>query len=397
MASIKKTTDASGSVVYQVQVSCGRGRRVKRNWRPEHGWSSRTVERELQKFAASLENELAAGTISTRQEELEQKRLAEIEAAKMKTLRQYANGVFMPTKEATFSENARSSYQMFLDRHIFPSLGNIPMKDISSAMISKLLLTFQKQGYAHASAVKLYNILNGVFKMAFWDNSIPENPMLRVTRPAPRKGEVAKEEESKAYTVQQLRYILKCLQEEPLKWRAYISLLADTGIRRGEACGLQWADIDMKAGAISIRRNLQYTPSAGIYEDSPKNGKSRVVDVGPDVLELLKQLREDQASTAVSKWVFTQDGTPDPMHPQSPTRYFHKFGKQYGITDFHPHKLRHTSASLAITNGADIVSVSERLGHSDTAVTLRMYAHANEESIRRAGQIVRDALKAQGE
>lgn len=397
MASIKKTTDASGSVVYQVQVSCGRGRRVKRNWRPEPGWSTRTVERELHKFAASLENEFAAGTINTRQEKLEQKRLAEIEAAKMKTLQQYADGVFMPAKEATFSENARSSYQMFLDRHLFPSLGDIPLKDISAAMISKLLLAFQKKGYSHASAVKLYNILNGIFKMAFLDNSIPENPMLRVSRPVPRKSELAKEEESKAYTVQQLCYILKCLQDEPLKWRTYISLLADTGIRRGEACGLQWADIDMKAGAISIRRNLQYTPSAGIYEDSPKNGKLRVVDVGPDVLDLLKQLREDQASTAVSKWVFTQDGTPEPMHPQSPTRYFHNFGKRYGIADFHPHKLRHTSASLAITNGADIVSVSERLGHSDTAVTLRMYAHANEESIRRAGQIVRDALKAQGQ
>ena len=82
------------------------------------------------------------------------------------------------------------------------------------------------------------------------------------------------------------------------------------------------------------------------------------------------------------------------MHPQSPTRYFKKFGAKYGIEDFHPHKLRHSSASIAITNGADVVSVSERLGHSDTAVTLRMYAHANEESIRRAGQTVRDALKA---
>ena len=55
--------------------------------------------------------------------------------------------------------------------------------------------------------------------------------------------------------------------------------------------------------------------------------------------------------------------------------------------------LRHTSASAAITNGADVVSVSQRLGHADTAVTLRMYAHANEEGIRRAGQTVRDALR----
>ena len=146
---------------------------------------------------------------------------------------------------------------------------------------------------------------------------------------------------------------------------------------------------------MTVRRNLQYTAAAGVYATSPKNGKVRVVDVGPDTLALLKQLREKQAQSCISKWCFTQEGTAEPMHPQSPTRYFQKFGQRYGVKDFHPHKLRHSSASIAITSGADVVSVSERLGHSDTAVTLRMYAHANEESIRRAGQTVRDALKAQ--
>lgn len=121
------------------------------------------------------------------------------------------------------------------------------------------------------------------------------------------------------------------------------------------------------------------------------------MDIGADTAALLKQLRSEQASACMSRYVFTQDGSPEPMHPQTPTRYFKKFGKRYGVADFHPHKLRHTSASLAITNGADVVSVSERLGHSDTAVTLRMYAHANEESIRRAGQTVRDALRAGNE
>ena len=103
--------------------------------------------------------------------------------------------------------------------------------------------------------------------------------------------------------------------------------------------------------------------------------------------------RDEQAAACISTWVFTQDGSAEPMHPQSPTKYFHKLGERLGIRDFHPHMLRHSSASIAITNGADVVSVSERLGHSDTAVTLRMYAHANEESIRRAGQTVRDALR----
>lgn len=395
MPSIKKMIDATGAEYYQVQASGGRGRRVKRTWRPEPGWSARTIKRELHKFAAQLENELASGEVITKKEANEAARLAALEAAKLKTIRQYADGVYMPTKEATFSENSRSSYRQILDNHILPVLGDFLMIDITPAMISKLLLDFQKSG--HASAVKLYNILNGIFQMAFLDDTIKANPMLKVKRPAPHKDEKAQEEGEKAYTVQQLRHILQCLEREPLKWRAYINLIADTGVRRGEACGLEWSDIDWKKETITIRRNAQYTPAAGVYVTTPKNGKARTVDIGPDVLELLRQLRKEQAGKAISRYVFTQDNSPDVMHPQSPTRYFKKFGQRYGIEDFHPHKLRHTSASLAITNGADVVSVSERLGHSDTAVTLRMYAHANEESIRRAGQTVRDALKAQGQ
>lgn len=115
------------------------------------------------------------------------------------------------------------------------------------------------------------------------------------------------------------------------------------------------------------------------------------------MIELLKQLRTEQATKCISKYVFSQESSPEPMNPQTPTRYFKKPEKRYGIKDFHPHKLRHTSASISLTHGGDLVSVSQRLGHSDTAVTLRMYAHANSESIRRAGQAVRDALKAQGE
>ena len=173
-----------------------------------------------------------------------------------------------------------------------------------------------------------------------------------------------------------------------------IFFLADSGARKGEACGLQWEDIDFRTGKAKIQRNLQYTPEAGVYVTTPKNGKSRTVDLGADTISLLQQLRAEQASSCISKWIFTRDGSADPMHPQSPTRYFTKFGAKYGIANFHPHLLRHTFASIALTNGADVVSVSERLGHSDTAVTLRMYAHANEEGIRKAGQTARDAVKA---
>lgn len=396
MASIKLNETKDGRRFFQICVSRGYGNApYKTRWYWPDGWSKRTAEREAAKQAAAFELACKNGEVLNRAQEREKAAREAAEAAKLKTVRQYADGVFMPTKEATFSENARSSYRMFLDKHILPVLGDVLLVEVSPAMISKLLIDSQRAGYAHATTVKLYNILNGIFEMAFLDDSIPMNPMLRVKRPAPRKDEQPKEESDKAYTVQELSYILSCAAQEPLQWQTYISLAADTGLRRGECCGLQWSDIDFKAGAVTVRRNLQYTAAAGVYATSPKNGKVRVVDVGPDTLALLKQLREKQAQSCISKWCFTQEGTAEPMHPQSPTRYFQKFGQRYGVKDFHPHKLRHSSASIAITSGADVVSVSERLGHSDTAVTLRMYAHANEESIRRAGQTVRDALKAQ--
>ena len=396
MASIKLNETKDGRRFFQISVSRGYGKApYKTRWYWPDGWSKRTAEREAAKQAAAFELACKNGEVLNRAQEREKAAQEAAEAAKLKTVRQYADGVFMPTKEATFSENARSSYRTFLDRHILPVLGDVLLVEVSPAMIQKLLVDFQRAGYAHATTVKLYNILNGIFEMAFLDDSIPMNPMLKVKRPAPRKDEQPKEESDKAYTVQELAYILSCAAQEPLQWQTYISLAADTGLRRGECCGLQWSDIDFKAGAVTVRRNLQYTAAAGVYATSPKNGKVRVVDVGPDALALLKQLREKQAQSCISKWCFTQEGTAEPMHPQSPTRYFQKFGQRYGVKDFHPHKLRHSSASIAITSGADVVSVSERLGHSDTAVTLRMYAHANEESIRRAGQTVRDALKAQ--
>ena len=403
MASTKLMETKDGKRFFQICVSRGYGKApYKMRWYWPEGWSKRTAEREAAKQAAAFELACKNGEVLNRAEkkkqeererEEEARRLAE--AAKLKTVRQYADGVYMPTKEVNFSENTRASYRMFLDKHIFPVLGDFLLVDVTPAMITKLLVDFQKTGKSHASTIKLYNILNGIFQMAFLDDSIPINPMLKVKRPAPRKDEHIQEEGEKALTVQELARVLSCVAQEPLKWQAYINLAADSGARRGELCGLQWSDIDWKSNTVTIRRNLQYTVSAGVFEKSPKNGKSRTVDIGPETVALLKKLREEQAHSCISKWCFTQDGIAEPMHPQSPTRYFKKFGEKYGIEDFHPHKLRHTSASIGITNGADVVSVSERLGHSDTAVTLRMYAHANEESIRRAGQTVRDALKAQ--
>lgn len=393
MPSIRERQTKDGRTFYEIQVSRGRSRsRLTSRWYPPEGWSKKAIDRELTKVAAEFERRCDNGEAISRAEQKEKDLLQKQEAAKIQTLRQYGERVFMPAKAVTISENSRSSFQGNLDRWIYPALGEMKMPDITAANISALLLDMQAQGKAHATCIKVYTVLKSLFKMAYLSDIIQKNPMDKVERPKQRKDEV-RSIEAEAYTIEEVKHILSCLEKEPLKWQVFIRLLVDTGIRRGECCGLQWKDVDFKGNTITVAGNLCYTPQKGIYLDTPKNGKTRTIDVDPAIIALLQQLRLQQAGHALSTFVFTQDNSPEPMHPQSPTRYLKKFSARYGIDDLHPHKLRHSFASIAITNGADIASVSEKLGHSDKAVTLRMYTHADAESMKRASQIFRDALK----
>ena len=407
MASTKLMQTADGRRYWKISVSRGYGKSaftIRFYW-PEredgNPVAKSKAERELSKAVAEFERACAAGEVLSRAEQKQKDAEAQAAAAALKTFKSYALDVFMASKEQSLSENARSSYMMFLERHLFPVFGNMLLVDITTAQINKFLLDFQRQGYKSATITKLFNIMNGVFTSAFMDDSIQVNPMLKAQKPKASKEEMAqvKDASEMALTVEQLQYVLACVDSESLKWRTYIYLLADTGMRRGEACALCWSDINFKAGTVTIKKNLQYTAAAGVYTTTPKNGKSRVVDIGADVVALLRQLREEQAASCISQWVFSQTGTAEAMFPQSPTRFFAKFAERHkleekcGIKKFSPHLLRHTSASVLLTNGADPVSTAARLGHSDTAVMFRKYAHANPQSIRNAGQVGRNALQ----
>lgn len=393
MPSTTKKTTKSGRVFYEIRVHVSRDRpTLSRRWYPPDGWSAKAIARELAKVSAEFERQCKTGEVISLQERKERDAETEREASKILTLRQYGERVFMPSKAITCSEHTRDGFQRTLDLHIYPALGDMKLPEIMSANISALLLAKQAEGRAVSSVIKIYTVLNLLFKSAYMGDLIDRNPMDKVQRPRQRKDEI-QSTEPEAFTVSELRKIIRCLDGEPLKWRVLIRLLIDTGIRVGECCGLQWDYIDFKQGTITIAHTLGYTKKAGVYLDTPKNGKTRTIDVDPAVLALLRELRVEQSTKAISDFVFTQDGTYKPMHPQSPLRYMKKFGERYGIKDMHPHKLRHSFASVAITSGADIASVSEKLGHSDKGVTLRMYTHANQESIKMAGDIFRDAIK----
>ena len=193
------------------------------------------------------------------------------------------------------------------------------------------------------------NVLAQFFSHSYITDIIDRNPMDKVPRPKARKDEEIIEDPP-TYTIEDVHEIFKKISKEPLKWRAYIHLIASTGIRRGEACGLKWEHVDFSTNTITIAGNLCYTPKKGVYYDTTKGKRRRTVIVAPESMALLAELKA--SSEGLSEFVFTQDGGKLPMHPQSPTWYMKKIEKRYDIPDFHPHKLRHTFASISIEQGA---------------------------------------------
>lgn len=415
MASIKLMTTKDGRQYYKIRVRMGRdGATLSTNWYVPEGWCETTIERELKKVAAGFELKCKSGEIISRAEQKaideENARIAAIEAARIQTFEQYGERVFMPSKRITTAEKTRAYYQFALSNHLYKAFGSIPLSELTSAQITEYFLSLQDSDLSHSTIIGIYVTLNQLLKMAYNDDTIDRNPIDKVQRPRQRKDEQKRAVD--AFTADELNTINKCLESEPLKWRAMIRLIEDTGIRRGEACGLKWENIDFKRNAAIIKENICYTSEKGIYVDTTKTGAEREVYFTPAVASLLREYKAEQTAATkrrtkrlekehkplklekvvIPEYVFTEKGTNSPMHPDSPNRYLQKFSKKYGI-DIHPHKLRHSFASVAITNGADIASVSEVLGHAQISTTLNMYTHANEESKRRAAEIVHAAIK----
>ncbi len=425
MASCALKTNKEGQRYYEIRVRRGKGLpTLSTVWYVPDGWSKRTIDRELAKVSAEFEQKAKNGEIISRKEQKEQISLAAAEAAKIRTFKQYAEQVYMPALKVTAAKHTIDNFERNLELHIYPRIGEMKITEITTADITALLLAEQASGKIKAkpatsksrkhkkpatqkqsseqskalsisSVTKLYCILNLIFKKAYLEETIMKNPMDKVTKPKATKAEGKKEESVEFYTADELVRIMDLIEQEPLQWRTYIRLLIDTGCRRGEACGIRWCDVDFDENCITFAHTLSYTSEEGIYLDTPKNRKSRKVYIDPQITELLKELKKAKKVKKLDNtgFVFTQSPeSPLPMHPDSPTRYFKKFGDRNSLEKFHPHKLRHSFVSVALTSGADPVSVSQKVGHSDVAVTLRVYSHASAESQKRANDLFRSAL-----
>lgn len=193
--------------------------------------------------------------------------------------------------------------------------------------------------------------------------------------------------------------ILDALETEPEKWRVLTHLLIVTGCRRGEVAALKWSKIDLDAGRLEISANLCYSKERGIYETTTKTGNVRFVNIPAETVALLRKYRASQAALRLAngdRWqdtgyVFTQDNGL-PMNPTSITAWLSKFSKRRCLPHIHPHSFRHSVASILISSGTDIVTVSKQLGHAQVSTTGDIYAHIIDEARAQASECIAEVI-----
>lgn len=242
-----------------------------------------------------------------------------------------------------------------------------------------------------STVIKYHRLLSSILTTAVQWQVIPSNPCSRVKPPH------TEYKEAPVLDKEDVKRLIQCLDDEPLKYKTAVMLILYTGMRRGELCGLNWDDIDLNNGIIHITKTLLYTPSKGLYEDTPKTRQSdRAVNIPDDMIELLKAYRSEQEENRClcgDLWqnnnkVFKTDfgGV---MRPDTLTAWFKKFIRRHNLPDAHIHTLRHVSATLLIASGVDLATISGRLGHANKSTTLNIYTHA----IKSADALAAEKLK----
>lgn len=406
--SITKRIRKDGTRIYEIRVSRGRDPITKKQitpysmvYTPSPTWSDKRAEKEAQKVEAEFKARCAAGEVRTKAEEREYQKQQAREEASRPTFQRYA-ATYLKGKENIGSDNTIENYRVAFNR-AGEVLGGYRMEEITPAIMKEYISRLQSSGknektgelLGYKTVLKHYIALHALFQSAVENEIITVSPMQNMKRPKPRKDEEIRERG--AFTEAEARYIIECARKEPSKWKALVIFALDSGCRRGEIIGLKWEDIDFNTGELTVSRNAQYTAGRGSYLTTPKNGHPRSFGLNAPALDALKEWRREQLKGLIALglprtgFVFTDDKG-EMMNPQAPTSYLNRFGKKYGINHIHPHKLRHTMATLSIANGADIKSVSDKLGHSDVSITLSVYTHANKEAQNRANRVLADAI-----
>jgi integrase len=288
---------------------------------------------------------------------------------------------WIDTAEAVaVSPKTAERYRQLIAQQIIPHLGSLPLQKLRPAHVatwhSVLLKGGGKEGRPLSARTvgHAHRVLHKSLEDACRRELIARNPA-SISPP-----KVAAEEMA-TLSAEQVKSVLAAMKDTSI-YPQVVTLLS-TGIRRGELCGLQWGDLDLDAGKLKVERSIEKT-KAGLRVKAPKTKHGRrLITLPASAAAVLREHRRKQLELRVAlgagrlpddAFVFgTIEGKP--RDPDRITQDWKRFAAARNLPQVTLHGLRHASASALIAAGADVITVSRRLGHANANTTLSVYAH----------------------
>ncbi|MFB7282115.1 tyrosine-type recombinase/integrase [Streptomyces hydrogenans] len=243
----------------------------------------------------------------------------------------------------------------------------------------------------------IHSVLKSALEHAVREEEITRNVArnVRTGTPRPRRFEPFMADEARQFFAAVRHDRLFALYELALR----------TGLRKGELLGLQWEDLDLSVGTASIRRTLQRTQTGGLTALPTKTRASeRRIALPIECIHSLKEHREAQqaereAAAEGSKGSSLVFATPagGPIDPANLNRSFRALLDRAGLRRIRFHDLRHSTATLLLEQGVELVVIKELLGHAHIGVTATVYAHVRLRLQRDAVDLLGSTLHNPGE
>ncbi len=310
-------------------------------------------------------------------------------APSRQTVAEYLESTWLPSIKHTVKASTFDSYARNVRLHVAGRfIGTRQLQKVDGAALDQLYGLLLAGDTEHrALSVKsvryVATILHRAFKDAVRYGAIAQNPVDRSNIP-----KATTSREMKVWTTDQARTFLASQVDNRL-YGAY-QLLLYTGMRRGEALGLKWSDVDLDAGRLQIVRayvstGVQRKGDIGAEFTSPKTAKGRrhlALDDGTIGALRAHRARQNQEKLLVGAGYDDQDmvfAMPDgrPIHPKHFSWCFVRDVKAADVPEIRLHDLRHTYATVALNAGVHPRIVQERLGHANVSITLDTYSHVD--------------------
>jgi integrase len=281
------------------------------------------------------------------------------------------------------------SYRQHIRDHLVPHLGRLRLRDLRPGHVEAMLRTVE----AGPSTVRrVHATLRSALSDAKRRRLVSYNAAVDVALPRTSRAKVQPWEPA------ELGKFLDHAASDRLG--VLFEVMAATGLRRGETCGLRWSDVDLERGRLVVRQQLVVVGHE-LRFGPPKtaSGDARVVDldVGTVGAMLGHRLAQDGERAAWGEayaaydLVFARENG-EPLHPETVTKRFTKLAAAAGLRPVRLHDLRHGQASLMLAAGVPLAVVSKRLGHSSVSITSDTYSHLLEgvgrEAAERAAALV---------